>query len=109
MRSLTVDSRVEIHAECDAHVHLVGTTAGPIGADTIAAGENARLSVEGLAATIPLHGVVAGVGELRQDIVLARNAQLHLALPALIVTEDARVRALEQMNRAAPPIPSQRV
>ncbi|MDO9486082.1 MAG: urease accessory protein UreD, partial [Actinomycetota bacterium] len=64
-------------------------------------GEGARLSVEGVAATIALQGVVAGVGELRQNIVLARNAQLHLALPALIVTEDAKVRSRTEINAAA--------
>lgn len=121
-------SCVEIHAECDAqgrthltrlwaegalgvrktgdtHVHLVGTAAGPIGADSIhvsiTVGAGARLSVEGVAATIALQGAVLGAGELRQSIVLAKNARLHLALPALIVTRDAMVSSRTEITACA--------
>lgn len=118
-------SRVEIQAECDehgrthltrlwsegalgvrrtseAHVHLVGTAAGPIGADSIeisiTVGAGARLSVEGVAATIAQPGAIAGVGQLRQRVLVGDDAQLHLALPALIVTEDAQVQALTEIE-----------
>lgn len=118
-------SRVEIHAECDAqgrthltrlwaegalgvrktgdtHVHLVGTAAGPIGADSIhisiTVGAGARLSVEGVAATIALPGSIPGVGTLVQVISVEDDGQLHLALPALIVTEDSAVTSQTEIH-----------
>lgn len=121
-------SRVEIHAECDSqgrtqftrlwsegalgvrktgesHVHLVGTAAGPIGADSIQiiinVGAGARLSVEGVAATIALPGNTPGVGILEQRITVDEAAQLHLALPALIVTADSDVHSRTEVLAAA--------
>ncbi len=123
-----VRSRVEIHAECDsqgrtqftrlwsegalgvrktgdAHVHLVGTAAGPIGADSIQiiikVGAGARLSVEGVAATIALPGNTPGVGSLEQWIQVDEAAQLQLALPALIVTADSDVHSRTEVVAAA--------
>jgi len=120
-----VHSRVEIVAECDAYgrthltrlwaegaigvrrtgdsyVHLVGTAAGPIGADTIeidiSVSDGACLSVEGVAATIALPGATPGEGQLRQHVRLGERARLHLALPALIVTQDAFVRSQVEVD-----------
>ncbi|MFA7324560.1 MAG: urease accessory protein UreD [Candidatus Nanopelagicales bacterium] len=81
----------------EAHVHLVGTAAGPIGDDTIdidiEVGDGARLCVEGVAATIALPGAAAGIGALHQQLWLGESSTLQLALPALILTEGAVVQS----------------
>lgn len=85
-----------------AQVHLVGTAAGPVGGDTVevrlVVGEGAVLHVAGVAATVVLPGREEPVSHLLVEVDVAPGGLLVCALPPVVVTGRAGLRATTRVR-----------
>jgi len=97
LRTLRAHGSLAVRQTGPATVHLVGTTAGPLGGDLVqirlrvAAG--ATLAVRSAAATIALPGSAGGVGQLLMTAEVEDGGVLDYALEPLVVCARADVLA----------------
>ena len=90
-------------ADGAAHVHLVGTAAGPMGGDVVevrlVVGPGARLEVAAVAATVVLPSRAEARAELRLEADVAPGGLLVCAMPPVVVTGRAGLAATTRVRR----------
>jgi len=87
-----------------AHVHLVGTAAGPVGGDVVevrlVVGPGARLEVAAVAATVVLPSRAEPRSMLLLEVDVAPGGLLVCALPPVVVTGRAALAATTRVRLA---------
>jgi len=87
-----------------AHVHLVGTAAGPMGGDVVevrlVVGPGARLEVAAVAATVVLPSRTEPRSQLLLEVDVAPGGLLVCALPPVVVTGRAALAATTRVRLA---------